>query len=279
MPSPLRVALLAWLAVLAVPAGAQPPLTVKALSWNVEQPQGGRLRGVIEFLVRQNADVIALQEIYEGEAGEIRAQLAARTSKPWTGRFHRGVMLLTHFPILDQQDLWMPFPDRHGPGRPAVGITVDVNGGRLRVFNAHLSCCDDIASRQRQVNALTSWMANHGQPAIVAGDFNAVPTDAEIGAAATPHGTGMAADYVDVWRGAGGETHRNPSPSRRIDYWFRSKAGAGTLTVAQPPRVLDVCTGWSFSTAEAGEGGPSCLADHRPVEATFRLVPRGPAAP
>jgi endonuclease/exonuclease/phosphatase family metal-dependent hydrolase len=279
---PTAIVLAGTLAGAAVSVSTRVPQSgqsLKGLTWNVEQPQGTRLQGVIDFLVRQNADLIALQEIYEGESAQIRNLLRSRTSRSWDGRFHRGVMILTHLPILDHHELWIPVPDRYGPGRPAVGITVRLNGGRVRVFNAHLACCEDIEARQRQVNALIEWMGRYEGPALVAGDFNAVPSALEISGATTPYGKGMAAEYLDLWTGPGGETHRNPQPSRRIDYWFRSKAGMALAPAAQTLQVLDVCTGWAFPAAEAGEGGPSCLADHRPVEATFRIGPSSPAEP
>jgi hypothetical protein len=87
----------------------------------------------------------------------------------------------------------------------------------------------------------------------------------------------MAAGYIDLWKEPGGDTHRNPAPSRRIDYWFQSKSSSAALT-ALSARVLDVCTGWTFTRTEAGEGGASCLADHRPVKVTFRIAPAAPAA-
>jgi endonuclease/exonuclease/phosphatase family metal-dependent hydrolase len=253
----------------ALEASARAPL--KALTWNIEQPQGARLQGIIEFLVRQAPDVIALQEIYEGESATLRSELRARTGKPWDGRFFRGIMLLTHLPILERGELWMPYADRYGPGRPAVHMAISFSDSRVQLFNTHLACCGEVDQRQRQVNDLIGWMGRYPGPALVAGDFNAVPTDAEIHTAATPFGKGMAAAYEDVWRAAGGETHPSPRPTRRIDYWFRSRTAVPRAEVAEPPRVLDVCTGWSFTRAEAGQGGPTCLSDHRAVLATFRI--------
>jgi endonuclease/exonuclease/phosphatase family metal-dependent hydrolase len=253
------------------------PRTFTAITWNVEQPQGRRLRGVIDFLISQDADVVALQEMYEGEAAALRSELEVRTSKPWDGRFYRGLMLLTKVSIAQHDELWMPYPDRYGPGRPALGVAIAIGGLRLHVFNAHLACCDHVESRQRQVDALIGWMGRFEGPAIVAGDFNAVPTAAEIGQPNTPAGKGMAAEYLDLWKAPGGETHRNPAPSRRIDYWFQSKGSSAAL-IALSARVLDVCTGWTFTRTEAGEGGVSCLADHKPVKVTFRIAPVSPAA-
>jgi len=244
---------------------------LKTLTWNIEQPQGARLQGVIEFLIRQDADVIALQEIYAGESATLRSQLRARTGKPWDGKFFKGVMLLTHLPIADRTELWMPYVDRHGPGRAAVHIALSSGDLRLQLFNTHLACCGDVEQRQREVNDLIGWMARHPGPALVAGDFNAVPTDPEIQATATPFGEGMAAAYEDVWAQPGGETHPSPQPSKRIDYWFRSRTASPRAESTEPPRVLDVCSGWSFTRAEAGQAGPSCLSDHRAVAATFRF--------
>jgi endonuclease/exonuclease/phosphatase family metal-dependent hydrolase len=245
--------------------------SLKALTWNIEQPQGARLQGVIDFLIRQNPDVIALQEIYEGESATLRSQLRARTGKPWDAKFFRGVMLLTHLPVHERGELWMPYKDRHGPGRPAVHLAISFGDTRLQVFNTHLACCGDVEQRQRQVNDLIGWTARHPGPAIIAGDFNAVPTDAEVHAAATPFGKGMSAMYDDVWRAPGGETHPSPHPTRRIDYWFRSRAASPRAEPAEPSRVLDVCSGWSFTRAEAGQAGQTCLSDHRPVAASFHI--------
>jgi endonuclease/exonuclease/phosphatase family metal-dependent hydrolase len=270
---PRGLVLAAALAGAAAVGGAyspQPRLPLQVLTWNVEQPQGRRLQSVIDFLISRNSDVIALQEIYEQESEDLRSQLRSRTAKPWDGRFHRGVMLLTRLPILDRGELWMPYPDRYGPGRAAVRVAVQYDGVSLQIFNTHLACCDDVVQRQREVNALIEWMGRYPQPALASGDFNAVPTDPEIHEPRTPYGKGMAAEYEDMWTAPGGETHRNPQPSRRIDYWFHSKTGAGPPLV-QEAKTLDVCTGWSFSTSEAGQGGASCLSDHKPVEVTLQI--------
>ena len=163
----------------------------------------------------------------------------------------------------------MPFPDASGAGRPATRVTIERAGYRVHVVNTHLTN-REVQPRQLQTNALLEWTGNLAGPILLAGDFNATPADPEIREARTPHGRGMAAYFRDVWEGPGGETHGNPDPTRRIDYWFVKRGDASVL--AREPHTLDVCVANSLSPDEAGQAGAMCLSDHRPVEVTFVLA-------
>ena len=118
---------------------AQPTPALTAITWNVEQPQGRRLQAVAEFLARRAPDLIAVQEIYEEEGDELRRRLATLTSRPWSTRYHRGVLVLTTMTIVEGEDLWMPFPDASGAGRPATRVTIERAGHRVHVVNTHLT--------------------------------------------------------------------------------------------------------------------------------------------
>jgi endonuclease/exonuclease/phosphatase family metal-dependent hydrolase len=249
---------------------------VRLVTWNVQQSSGRTLDAQVSFLAGLTPDLISVQEIYRGEVENVRSTLRQRTGQAWDARYApavrlrdgnrgTGVAVFATLPIQDSEAILLEHADRWTRARPAlrVRVTHPPTGVTIDVYAAHLAAGDDAtASRQKQVDELVRFAGRSGVPRLLGGDLNAVPTAPEIASHATPHGAGLAADYIDAWvmvGRSGGETWPAERPERRIDYWFVARASQSVLTPVEAS-VPDVCS-----------GRPACLSDHKPVVLVLKV--------
>ena len=147
--------------------------------------------------------------------------------------------------------------------RIALGAQVEIPGGSLMVFTAHLG----LGSRDNasQVNHLRSWVAGQaaGQTALVGGDFNTGERSPQIIQAQ--------ADWVDVYRLVQPHT---PGDTHTLGYTFT----AGRLSwLALRRKRLDYLflhpgsAGWQVDWAEHLDGVGRSFSDHRAVVAGLHL--------
>ncbi len=218
---------------------------VRVLTWNIWWRYGPwrRRRPAIEAtLVRLDADVIALQEIWSDGTTNLAAELAAEL-----GYYHvfessmdrKGIgfgnALLSRWPIARSESIMLHGHKKKGESRLILFAEVDGPRGPLPVFSTHLNWRFDHSHiRQRQVTDLAGFvdrMRPWSFPPIVCGDFNAEPASEEIrmltGLTTCPV-EGLV--FHDAWAAAGGGgpgytwNNANPyvavrfEPSRRIDY-------------------------------------------------------------
>ena len=243
---------------------------VRLVTWNLQQSSGRALDAQVSFLAGLKPDLISVQETYRGEVENFRSTLSQRTGQAWDARYAPavrlvdgnrggGIAVFSTLPIQDSEAILLEHPDRWTRARPAlrVRVTHPPTGVAFDVYAAHLASGDDAtASRQKQVDELVRFAGRSGVPRLLGGDLNAVATAPEIASQATPHGAGLAADYVDAWVAvgrSGGETWPAERPERRIDYWFVARVSQSVLTPIEAS-VPDVCSGRS-----------ACLSDHRPL--------------
>lgn len=257
------------------PLDATGPL-LRVVTWNVQQSSGAVLDAQAAFLAGLRADLIATQEIYSGQVENFRSALARRTGQAWEARYApavrlvdgnrgAGIAVFSAFPIGDSEAILLEHADRWTRARPALRVRIahSPTGIALDVIAAHLAAGDEaMASRQKQVDELVRFAGRSGVPRLLGGDLNADATAPEIASPVTPHGVGIAAEYVDAWMAlgrSGGETWPADRPERRIDYWFVARASQHVLTPVEAS-VLDVCSGRS-----------SCLSDHRPLVVVLKV--------
>ncbi|WP_230532207.1 endonuclease/exonuclease/phosphatase family protein [Microvirga roseola] len=168
--------------------------TLRILTYNVHRWLGtdrkispGRIADVIAAC---EPDIVALQEVRVGRvhAGEADqgAQVASRLGMDMhfqpTIRIlgeQYGIAILTHHQSKLVKAERLP---THSPGpsfekRSGLWVSVEMDGHRVQVINAHLS----LRSRERRAQAAAlvggDWMGHPdcGDPAILLGDFNAPP--------------------------------------------------------------------------------------------------------
>ena len=223
--------------------------------WNMSGPWRQRREEVVAWLDLLQPDVVCLQEVLESPDGRNQARwLAERSGRGYQVTFAAGATIgghgfgnavLSRWPITATS--WAGLPPSSLPG-DIDRVVLHARTGDLDVFCTHLAWrLDDGATRERQVRALTDFVAATADPGaavppILAGDFNAEPTSTEM-----RYLTGLASleghsvCFMDAWAaaqgGPGGLTwdNRNPfaftqrEPSRRIDHilvGWRPGAGA-----------------------------------------------------
>ena len=183
-----------------------PPSSVSIVNWNINR--GLKLQGVMEFLSRQKADIILLQEAdlnarrthHLNIAREISQKLQLNyvfgcefqeltQGTPTSPAFH-GQATLSRWPLSNprvirfqrQTGFWHPhwflpeiepFQERLG-GRLALVCQANIAGKTIVTYNLHLESKGDKALRCSQLDEALSDAGgyNKNTPILLAGDFN-----------------------------------------------------------------------------------------------------------
>jgi endonuclease/exonuclease/phosphatase family metal-dependent hydrolase len=240
---------------------------LRVLTWNLWWrfgPWEARRPAIAATLVRLDADVICLQEVWDDGQVCFAAELAEELGyhHAYGARLEMdgvrfGNAVLSRWPITGQEVLPLPAAPEVEEQRTCVRADVDGPRGSLQVFSTHLNWrFDQSDTRQEQVREICRFIAGskpdggRAMPPILCGDFNADPDSDEIriltGKAATPVPRLV---FHDAWDVAGEPsassatgatwTNENPyarldlEPDRRIDYvlvgWPKA-GGAGHVT-------------------------------------------------
>lgn len=227
---------------------------LRVLTWNLWWrfgPWEARLPAIAATLARIDADVIALQEVWQDGERNQAAELAAGLgfehvfgSRLDLGDGLRfGNAVLSRWPISGHEVLALPAPADKEEFRTCVRADVDGPRGPLQVFSTHLNWRFDQSDvRQDQVRAITAFVRDSPPrtfPPILCGDFNAPPDADEIrmltGKAAVPSPPLVFHDTFEVAGTGPGVTWSNANPfaaldlepDRRIDYVFVGWPKAG----------------------------------------------------
>ncbi len=238
----------------------------KILEWNVWWRFGDNWQArqalIIEVIKHLSPDVIALQEVWGDERTNQAAEIARQIgfSYVYAAASHIsglgfGNAILSRWPIEESRHLDLPsMPSDDGSRNcNAVYACVDGPRGAINVCSTHLSYKpEESLIRQRQVTALCEFLHKLPQtpvPALVCGDFNAVPVSEEIRmitGKTRPPVEGLV--FYDAWEVAAPESpgftwdNRNPNavtalePNRRLDYVLVGKPadnGAGHVIAAK----------------------------------------------
>jgi endonuclease/exonuclease/phosphatase family metal-dependent hydrolase len=179
--------------------------------WGENGPWQSRLGLVAEKLQSLLPDVTALQEVREvpGRIGN-QAELLARErgwhhvfapSTAWGGG-HEGLAVVSRFPIGAHDFRVLPHAT-DTEGRIVLSARIDSDLGEIWVHTTHLAFREsEGAKREDQMLAVDDAVAAHknDNPAVLLGDFNAVPGSDEIRwlTGLTSLG-GRRACYQDAW--------------------------------------------------------------------------------
>jgi len=156
---------------------------LRIVTYNIHRGRGldrrTRPERIAEVLQALNADVIALQEVIgPGRTSAGHAEtIGAALGMGWIMgpvrelRQHQfGNMILSRFPMWNhaQHDLSWQTCEPRGTQR----VAVDVGGGTLQVYNAHLGTA--LLERRYQATKLAAWVHDRRTPTpkILLGDFN-----------------------------------------------------------------------------------------------------------
>jgi endonuclease/exonuclease/phosphatase family metal-dependent hydrolase len=258
----LLAALLAAAALDCQSAPPQPATnTFRVMTYNIHHGAGldGRvdLQRIADLIKREQADIVALQEVDKGVQRTARrdcpAELAVLTGMTcvFSNNFHfqggeYGNAVLTRFPV-------KRWTNRHykmlrpGEQRGLLQLVLDVHGRDLVFMDTHIDFRADDAERLMNVAELLELLpACHGQPVILCGDFNDTPRS-------RTHERLVSA-FTDTWAAVGkgeGLTIPADKPAKRIDYiWLSKDSGLETVRAWVPK---------------------SDASDHLPVVAELRL--------
>jgi endonuclease/exonuclease/phosphatase family metal-dependent hydrolase len=210
--------------------------------WNLKTDVAARMKVAAAGLTALQPDVLALQEVVERRGGPNQAEVLVRALEgelvfdsvaDW-GDVRVGNAVVTRLPILNRDSVLLP--STADDPRRAMWVELQAPGGRLPLFNCHLSWeMWRAPQREKQVVALDEFVHAHpGElPPIICGDFNTPPESAAIYFMTGRMGL---ADRGTYYRDAWARRHphedgytwsdRNPHAvrwierNRRIDYIF-----------------------------------------------------------
>ncbi len=237
------------------------PRTFRVMTYNIHHGAGldGKidLQRIADLIKREQADIVALQEVDRGVERTARrdcpAELAALTGLTcvFSNNFRfqggeYGNAVLTRFPVKrwTNRHYKMLRPDEQ---RGLLQVMLELRGREMVFMDTHVDFRADDTERLANVAELLEvLLAYHGRPIILCGDFNDTP-------GSRTHQR-LAQEFTDTWTvvGAGdGLTIPAEKPRKRIDYiWLSKDAGIEPLK-AWVPR--------------------SDASDHLPVVAEFRF--------
>lgn len=249
------------------PAGA-----LRVLTWNVtwfdeqtktNRPRGSYRKEMFEYLQAQDADVVCFQEYLEPNSKRLTYNnrhdltalgypysMVAIDYIGWKGTFQSGIAIFSKHPILDSIHIRYPGPKNFRAAESLIGVDINHNGQKVRVFTTHLqsvmfqandyrnielikSGSDSLYEasknvvrklalgynfRGQQVDIVSSHLKESPYPAVICGDFNDVPNSYTY--------FRIRGDRKDAFREAGkgiGRTFANLAPTLRIDYIMADK--------------------------------------------------------
>lgn len=190
-------------------------------------------RSMMEKLVAEDADVIALQEVSRGWLINGSADLfeLARSSIPFPGVFAASVdhdwgnAVFSKAAVQRVQE--MPLPPPLSLSRAVLAVEVSPAAFRILATHFHHRTPDD-SIRVLQSQAVAAKFATQ-QPSVLLGDFNATPESAAME-------TLREAGWRETLPLEGNFTYPSQAPDRRID----------TILVCGPVQILDarVASAW-----------------------------------
>jgi endonuclease/exonuclease/phosphatase family metal-dependent hydrolase len=206
---------------------------VRVMTFNIHH--GGNmdgvysLEGIAEVIRAVEPDVVALQEVDRrwGARSELEDQPARLSEMTgMAGHFgaaleqeggEYGNLILSRLPMSERSVMPLPRLGEGSEQRCVVSARVEAEGGAVRFYCTHLQH-NSAPERAAQARAVLELMTRHGEPCVLAGDFNAQPGDEELEV--------LMRGLTDAWAAASGEPgHTIPStgPAKRIDFVFTSR--------------------------------------------------------
>ncbi len=234
---------------------------VTAITWNAQGSRGMNVPAVAAALEEFAPDLVLFQEVQRAQLGALRAAMhcgdARWRFKHWPVRVPaEGLGILSQLSLheVKVQTLARFVEFWNWRRRIAVHAAVVVDDRLVRIVDVHLGAGVSSAERARQARALLGASPN---AALIAGDLNAEPGDAELAPFADR-------GFVDAERRLHGDRPspatnwapgpRTHPPTQRLDY----------LMTRPSSEVLEACVPEDWPRWAA-------LSDHLPVIARVRF--------
>ena len=235
--------------------------TLRVMTYNIHHGEGldkrVDLQRIADLIKREQADIVALQEVDKGVQRTARrdlpAELAALTGLAcvFSNNYHfqggeYGNAVLTRFPIKRWTNAHYKML-RPGEQRGILQVVLDVHGRELVFMATHIDYRGDDSERLLSAAEIKELIEQYrGRPMILCGDFNDTPTS-------RTHQQ-IAENFTDAWAAVGtgdGFTIPAEKPRKRIDYIWLGKGSSLTPLKVWVPE--------------------SAASDHLPVVAELRL--------
>ena len=252
-------------------AAAAAMATIRVMHWNLHHGNDPNNKWAftrqLEVIASAKPDIISLNEVEKfnasygniDQAAKIAEHLTATTGQTWyqymvvASGAAKGIgnAVISRFPLTSKNVCQL------SGSRNAVRASMTVNGLTINLWSTHLAV-ESGSYRVAEVNALQACMSGFAQQRVVAGDFNAGTSTAEI--------KDMTADHLDGWANAKslGVTANYAgncdgcTRNSRIDYMFISKGA--TALVLKKAEIIDT-----------RNASGVMASDHKPMIVTFEV--------
>lgn len=246
---------------------AAEPVTLRVMTYNVAAGREASPEELAAYIRNERPDLVALQELDRmtrrngNENRDFITRLGELTGMlPLYGKTldfeggHYGIGILTRHPYLNVRKTMLPKASPEEESRAMLTAEIELdgnehNGSERSRKDTILFACVHIdystpQTRTLQLGALTRTLQQSPYPALLGGDFNALPDSPEIEA------------RMRDWQPLSGPDYTYPaqgSDSRqRIDYLFGYPQSR-----------------WKLISTQTGE---ITLSDHKPVVSTVELI-------
>lgn len=196
-----------------------------------------RKKLICEAVRKERPDVVALQAVRKNSrrnGSRSQAEELAKELGDYRDILFQGVMehedgvdgqaFLSRVPIrkTDFFPLGMHPDNQEDPYRRFVYYAVfDTETGPFHLYNSHFSWVD--VQNEMNIREALGFIRETGEPAVIAGDFNAAPDKPSLGMLEK-------AGWRDLWKklkgNDAGSTFESDRPSIRIDYLWANEAAA-----------------------------------------------------
>jgi len=203
------------------------------MTYNIHHGEGSDgkvdLLRIADVIKREQADIVALQEVDKGVERTARRDLAGELAEltgmtfAFSNNFHfeggeYGNAVLTRFPIATWTNTHYQML-RAGEQRGLLQLILQVHGRELVFMNTHIDHRPDDSERVQNTGEISRTAQRFGtRPIIICGDFNDTPASRTYAR--------MNALFEDSWalsEKGDGFTFSAETPRKRIDYIWISK--------------------------------------------------------
>ena len=121
-----------------------------------------------------------------------------------------GVALLSRVRLEEITRIDLPWHDCAWRPRLAMGVTINCDGGKLRLFNVHIDPHGPLDNQHQQTEAVLENADRHDGPSVVLGDFNTLSKRKAVEIRRLMESRGYTTPFptsIATWRGAGLRFH------------------------------------------------------------------------
>ena len=165
------------------------PHDIRLLTFNVWK-DNQHIAKTVDWILKQNADVVVLEEFIEDHLAELPRLLEIY---PFHAYIEYNVQIFSLYPFVETEILQIAEADAEFEGRLALRSVLDIDGKNLAVYGVHLNVPRkenahfglatelwpfsfilryDETRRNRQIHNLAKFIAQEKNPVLLAGDFN-----------------------------------------------------------------------------------------------------------